>query len=104
MTVRSALAVLSCPLVVLVGVLALVATTGTAEAATCRVITYYKDRAETQNSGVWSNCPGQKGLRGKRTRYYTVETVQIGGPRTPPKSGMPCEFTPKGCPNLPVPR
>jgi len=76
---------------------------GAAEAATCRIITYYSDASMNRTVGVWSNCPGMKGLRGRRTRYSESETQQIRGPSTGPGS-LPCEFLQKGCSPIPSPR
>ena len=73
---------------------------GAAEAATCRIITYYSDANMTRTVGVWSNCPGMKGLHGRRTRFSESETQQISGPRTGPGS-LPCEFLQKGCSPIP---
>lgn len=71
-----------------------------AQAATCRIIIYYSDATKTVAVGNWSNCPGQKGLHGKRTRFSDVETETIRSPRPGP-GHLPCEFLVKGCGNLP---
>lgn len=68
-----------------------------AAAASCQIITYYSEAALTNVVGSWSNCPGQKGLRGKRTRFSERETVQITGGGPPGNQGLPCEFLARGC-------
>lgn len=72
-------------------------------AATCRIITYYSDATMTKGVGSWSNCPGQKGLQGKRTIHREIETVELASPRPGPGS-LPCEFLAKGCSPIPSPR
>ena len=73
-----------------------------AQAASCVIITYYNNAAHDRVVGTWSNCPGQKGLKGKRTRYSERETEQLRSPPPGPGS-LPCEFLQKGCGNLPKP-
>lgn len=68
-----------------------------ATAATCQVITYYSDAAHTNAVGSWSNCPGWKGLHGKRTRFTERETIEISGGPRPGPGGLPCEFLQRGC-------
>lgn len=76
-----------------------------AEAASCRIITYYADPDMTDSVGVWSNCPGMKGLSGRRSRYFEVETEQLPSGGTVGGGGsLPCEFLAAGCSNLPTPR
>lgn len=74
-----------------------------AEAATCQVIIYYSDASLTRPVGSWSNCPGQKGLQGKRTRFRETMTEEIvGGPGGGGGGGgLPCEFLASGCKPLP---
>lgn len=72
-----------------------------AQAASCRIITYYKEAALENVVGVWSNCPGQKGLQGKTSRFKEVEVVELKSPRPGPGS-LPCEFLVRGC--SPVPK
>ncbi len=68
-----------------------------AAAATCQVITYYSNAAQTTVVGSWSNCPGQKGLQGKRTRFSERETIEISGGPRPGGGKLPCEFLQRGC-------
>lgn len=73
-----------------------------AEAATCTIIIYYSDASLNRPVGSWSNCPGQKGLQGKRTVHKETMTEQIGGPTPTATPGkLPCEFLAKGCQPLP---
>lgn len=74
-----------------------------ANAATCTIITYFSDAAMTQSVGTWSNCPGQKGLHGKRSKYSERETEQLRSP-APGPGGLPCDFLAKGCSAVPQPR
>jgi hypothetical protein len=74
-----------------------------AAAATCRTIIYYADAAHTRSVGAWSNCPGRKGLSGRRSPYYEVETEEIAGGGSGP-GRLPCEFLEKGCSPVPTPR
>jgi hypothetical protein len=77
-----------------------------AEAAggSCQIITYYEDADMTGYVGTWSNCPGMKGLSGRRSRYFEVETEQLpSGPSTTGGS-LPCEFLAAGCSHIPTPR
>ena len=71
-----------------------------AEAASCIIITYYIDASLTRVVGSWSNCPGQKGLQGRRTKHSERETIQLRNPLPPPGS-LPCEFLRQGCRPLP---
>lgn len=66
------------------------------EAATCQVITYYSDASMTNSVGHWSNCPGMKGLVGRRTRFKEVETEELRTPLPPPGT-LPCDFLVEGC-------
>lgn len=69
---------------------------------TCQVITYYADASLTKVVGTWSNCPGRKGLQGRRTKFREVETEALPKPPKPPGT-LPCEFQ-KDCEtNLPTP-
>ncbi len=73
--------------------------------ATCKVITYYSDAAKTNQVGTSSTCPGNRGLHGRRTAYFEVDTIPLGnqGPRPTKGPGhLPCEFLAAGCGNLPV--
>jgi hypothetical protein len=46
---------------------------------TCSITTYYSDAAMTHQVGTFSTCPGPKrGLTGRRTSYYDVDTVNLG--------------------------
>jgi hypothetical protein len=74
-----------------------------AQAASCRIITYYSEAAKEHTVGTWSNCPGQKGLKGKRSKYKEIETVELRSPAPGPGS-LPCEFLAKGCSAIPKPR
>lgn len=67
-----------------------------AEAATCKIITFYSDASMTNSVGHWSNCPGMKGLVGKRTRFKEVETEELRSP-SPPPGALPCDFLKDGC-------
>ena len=67
-----------------------------AEAATCRLIIYFLEPALVNSVGTWSNCPGMKGLVGRRTRYKLVSTETTSSPR-PTAPGIPCDFTASGC-------
>lgn len=78
-------------------------TSTSADAATCRIIIYYSDASHDDAVGTWSNCPGQKGLTGRRTRFSEVMTETIPNPRPGP-GNLPCEFLEAGCSNLPVQR
>lgn len=71
-----------------------------AEAASCIIITYYSDASLTRVVGSWSNCPGQKGLQGRRTKHSERETIQLRSPPPGPGS-LPCEFLKQGCRPLP---
>ena len=73
-----------------------------AQAATCVIITYYSDVSQARQVGWWSNCPGQKGLHGRRSQFLERETVQLRSPRPSPGS-LPCEFLERGCDPLPRP-
>ena len=72
------------------------------QAATCRIITYYSTAELEQPVGVWSNCPGMKGLSGRRTRYREVSVEQSPEPINPPGQ-IPCEFQENCEVNLPTP-
>jgi hypothetical protein len=67
-----------------------------AQAATCQIIVYYQDAAKTKPVGHWSNCPGMKGLVGKRTTHKEVFVEQLVQPLPPPGT-LPCEFLAGGC-------
>lgn len=73
----------------------------------CRVFTYYSNIHKTNEVGVFAMCPGGSRL-GRRTPWFTVETVTVGHPQPighPIKPGnLPCEFLAAGCSNLPEPR
>ena len=87
-----------------------------AAGATCSITTYYSDPDKTNQVGTYSNCPGgNRGLHGRRTSYYDVETLQYGdlaggNSGEDGGKGLPCEFTAitdeqKGvCYNLPTAR
>ena len=66
------------------------------EAATCQIIIYYSDASMTHSVGHWSNCPGMKGLVGRRTRFKEVETEELRDP-VPPPGTLPCDFLRDGC-------
>ena len=74
-----------------------------AYAASCVIITYYSDASLSRTVGVWSSCPGQKGLQGQSSRFSERETVQLEDPRPGP-GGLPCEFLAEGCKPLPTRR
>jgi len=75
---------------------------------TCSITYYYSDPEKTKQVGTFSNCPNpppKRGLTGRKTRYYDVETVNLGNPSPPrprPPGHLPCEFLAKGCGNLPT--
>lgn len=59
----------------------------------CILRTYYSDAAMTEMAGSWSNCPGNAGLTGRRTRYFEDDRVELGGPKPiGGGGGLPCEF------------
>ncbi len=78
--------------------------------ATCKITTYYSTAQQTQEVGRLSTCPGpDRGMKGRKTAFYEVETIQIGspGPGGGPHGGpgkLPCEFLASGCSNLPEAR
>ena len=67
-----------------------------AEAATCQIIIYYKDASMQTSVGHWSNCPGMKGLVGRRTKFKEVSTEELREP-VPPPGTLPCDFLENGC-------
>ncbi len=76
---------------------------------TCSITSYYSDANKTKEVGTFSTCPSNRGLRGRRTRYYDVETVDMGNPgpeerREREPRSLPCEFLAEGCGHLPRPR
>lgn len=79
-------------LILLASILAVSAT----EAATCQIIIYYSDASMSASVGHWSNCPGMKGLVGRRTRFKEVSTEELRNP-VPPPGTLPCEFLRDGC-------
>lgn len=73
----------------------------------CRVYTYFSDKEETKQVGLFARCPGGTHT-GHTTKWFTVETFTVG---TRPETGgeqkpgsLPCEFLAAGCGDLPVPR
>src|SRR5262245_53879818 len=66
---------------------------------TCSITYYYSDPGLTNQVGTYSTCPTnqpKRGLTGRKTRYYEVETIDFGntGPGgTTGGGGLPCEFT-----------
>jgi hypothetical protein len=72
-------------------------------AASCRTITFFEDAEKIKAVGEWSNCPGQKGLTGTRTRFREIEIVELRSPPPPPGS-RPCEFRASGCSAISSPR
>lgn len=82
-------------LVTAAAVLALLAPAAS-QAASCSMIFYFSDKSHSRPVGSWSNCPGQKGLTGSRSRYFEKETEEI---RASPihGNGLPCEFLERGC-------
>ncbi len=75
--------------------------------ATCKITTYYSTAQLTQEVGRLSTCPGpDRGMKGRKTRFFEVETIQISapGPGGGSQGGpgkLPCEFLASGCSNLP---
>jgi hypothetical protein len=67
-----------------------------AQAATCQIIVYHQTAAKTKPVGHWSNCPGMKGLVGRRTAHREVFVEQLVQPLPPPGT-LPCEFLASGC-------
>ncbi len=73
----------------------------------CRVYTYFSDKEETKQVGLFARCPGGTHT-GRTTKWFTVETFtvgnrpDVGGGQTP--GSLPCEFLAAGCGDLPVPR
>lgn len=74
----------------------------------CSITTYYSDAAKTKQVGTFSTCPGQKrGLTGRKTHFYEVETFEFGAPgvgKPPGPGSLPCEFQKAGCSDIPGPR
>jgi hypothetical protein len=59
----------------------------------CILRTYYSDADMTEQVGTWSSCPGNVGLKGRRTAYYEDDSVELSHPRPSAGGGsMPCEF------------
>jgi len=75
-----------------------------AAGGTCRIITFTGAPEMTGYVGVWSNCPGMKGLSGRRSPYFETETEQLSSGGTTSGGALPCEFLAAGCSNLPTPR
>lgn len=69
---------------------------------TCRIITYFATAKKEDPVGTWSNCPGMKGLVGRRTRYFEVSVEALPQPR-PPVGTLPCEFQKDCVTDLPTP-
>lgn len=67
-----------------------------AHAASCNIIIYFSDAAHMRPLGSWSNCPGQKGMQGKRSKFFEKETEEIRSTAIPTR-GLPCEFLVRGC-------
>ena len=66
------------------------------EAATCQIIIYYSDASMNTSVGHWSNCPGMKGLVGRRTKFKETSTEELLAP-VPPPGTLPCDFLKDGC-------
>jgi hypothetical protein len=58
------------------------------EAASCTIIEYYADATYEQYVGYWSNCPGMKGLHGKRTKYSQRTTTSTVSPLVAARTGI----------------
>ena len=70
-------------------------------AGTCLIITYYATAEHLNAVGFWSNCPGKKGLVGRRSRFSEIEPEVLPTPTPPP--GFPCELQANCVTGLPTP-
>jgi hypothetical protein len=61
---------------------------------------YYENASMTKVVGVQSNCPGRKGLQGRRTKWVEREKDSYKICASTPEK-IPCEFRANGCKNLP---
>lgn len=68
---------------------------------TCRIITYFATAQKEETVGTWSNCPGMKGLQGRRTRHFEVSIEDL--PQRKPPGSLPCEFQKDCVTSLPTP-
>lgn len=79
--------------------------------ATCHVTIYFNDASHDVEVGWFSTCPDGDpplGMTGRRTRFQQVNDVQQGhyGPKQSPMGPirLPCDFSQRGCGNLPAQR
>ena len=66
----------------------------------CADWTYYANSSKNKVVGHWSNCPGRKGLKGKRTQWVEKEQDSYEICASTP-TNLPCEFTSTGCKKTP---